>query len=125
MVYGPIVFLPLVIGTLIYNLVQYNDKVYKNDIQHLQVDYLQEQQKKSYEEIEKTIKFVNTLKEKMSASLKNNLKNRVDEAYIIANNIYNENKNIKSKDEIQKMIVDALSQVRFFDGTWILFYQYQ
>jgi len=116
LVYGPIVFLPLVIGTLIYNLVQYNDKVYKNDIQHLQVDYLQKQQKKSYEEIEKTIKFVNELKAKMSVSLKTNLKNRVDEAYIIADNIYTENKNTKSKEEIQKMIVDALSQIRFFDG---------
>ena len=52
----------------------------------------------------------------MAKNLKITLKDRVDEAHIIAKNIYSENKNKKSEQEIQKMIIDALSQIRFFDG---------
>ena len=116
LVYGPVVFLPLVIGTLIYNLVQFNDKVYKNDIQKLQLEYLDKQKNISREEIDKTIIYVKNIELKMTSELKKNLKTRVDEAYIIANNIYQENQNLKSKHEIQKMIIDALSKIRFFDG---------
>jgi len=116
LVYGPIIFLPLVIGTLIYNLVLYNDKVYKNEINRLQIDYLKDQQNISYDKIEKTLKYINNIKSKMTLELEKNLKQRVDEAHTIANNIYTKNKKNKSKAEIQKMIVDALSKTRFFDG---------
>ena len=116
LVYGPLFFLPLVIGILIYNVVQYNDKVYKNDIQRLKSEYLKEQQKISFNEIEKTIKYISNMKIEMTNQLKSDLKNRVDEAYIIASNIYKENKNTKSDKEIQKIIIDALSKIRFFDG---------
>ena len=116
LVYGPLFFLPLVIGILIYNVVQYNDKVYKNDIQRLKSEYLKEQQKISFNEIEKTIKYISNTKKEMTNQLRKNLKNRVDEAYTIASHIYDENKNIKSKKEIQKIIIDALSKIRFFEG---------
>jgi len=116
LVYGPVVFLPLVIGTLIYNLVQFNDKVYKNEIQKLKLEYLEEQKNISSNEIEKTILYIKNIELKMTSELKKNLKTRVDEAYIIANNIYQENQNLKSKQEIQKMIIDALSKIRFFNG---------
>ena len=116
LVYGPIVFLPLVIGTLIYNFVQFNDKVYKNDINQLKNEYLIEQQNISSDQIEKTMLYVKSIGLQMNSQLKDNMKKRVDDAYIIANNIYQENKKSKSKKEIEKMIIDALSKVRFFDG---------
>lgn len=121
LVYGPIVFLPLVIGTLIYNLVQFNDKVYKSEIKKLKTEYLEKQQNISREEIEKTILYVKNMEVQTTLHLKENLKKRVDEAYIIANNIYEENKKLKPKKEIEKMIIDALSKIRFFDGRGYFF----
>jgi len=121
LVYGPMIFLPLVIGTLIYNLVDFNDKVHKNEIKKLKLDYLNEEKKISSEEIEKTVSYVKNIEAEMTLQLKENLKKRVDEAYIIANNIYLENKQFKTKYEIQKMIIDALSKIRFFNGRGYFF----
>lgn len=116
LVYGPVLFLPLVIGTLIYNLVQFNDKVYKNEIKKLKIEYLTEQKNIARDEIEKTTAYIRNLELKMTLKLKKDLKKRVNEAHVIASNIYFENHNIKSDIEIQKMIIDALSKVRFFQG---------
>ena len=121
LVYGPVIFLPLVIGTLIYNLVQFNDKVYKNEIKKLKIEYLKEQKNIARDEIEKTTAYIRNLELKMTLELKENLKKRVDEAYVIAKNIYYENHKVKSDIEIQKMIIDALSKIRFFEGRGYFF----
>ena len=115
-VYGPLLFLPLVIGGLIYNVVEYNNKVYKNDIQKLKARYLEERQNRAIEALEKTLLYTRNIGTKMHAELKLKLHQRVEEAHIIANNIYNENKDQKTKKEIQEMIIDSLSKIRFFDG---------
>lgn len=45
--------------------------------------------------------------------MKRELKMRIDEAWNISTNIYNQNKNIKSRAEIEKMIKDAIRPIRF------------
>ncbi|MFA6041739.1 MAG: cache domain-containing protein, partial [Methylophilus sp.] len=59
-------------------------------------------------------------KSKIESDLKEKTKQRVYEAYGIANHIYAQNLG-KSKTEISKLIIDALRPVRFFDGRGYFF----
>ncbi|MGB5867871.1 MAG: ABC transporter substrate binding protein, partial [Arcobacteraceae bacterium] len=70
LVYGPMVFLPLIIGTLIYNLVEHNQKRFQNEIATLKVEYLKEQQDIAYNEIEKINKYISSIQKQMTNDLK-------------------------------------------------------
>jgi signal transduction histidine kinase len=65
--------------------------------------------------------FIIKTQESTENRLKENIKNRVYEAKDIAMNIYNENKDSKSKNEIKKMIQDALGNIRFNEGRGYFF----
>jgi signal transduction histidine kinase len=64
-------------------------------------------------EVENLHDFIIKTQESTEKKLKENIKNRVYEAHSIAMKIYNENKDTKTKTEIQKMIKDALEDIRF------------
>lgn len=72
-------------------------------------------------EVENLYSFIIKTQEKTEEKLKEAIKNRVYEAHNIAMRIYNENKNIKTKEEITKMIKDALVDIRFNDGRGYFF----
>lgn len=57
--------------------------------------------------------FITKTQESTEKKLKENIKSRVYEAHSIAMKIYNENKDTKTKAEIQKMIKNALEDIRF------------
>ena len=64
-------------------------------------------------DVENLHDFITKTQESTEKKLKENIKNRVYEAHSIAMKIYNENKDTKTKAEIQKMIKDALEDIRF------------
>ena len=64
-------------------------------------------------DVENLHDFIIKTQKSTEKKLKENIKNRVYEAHSIAMKIYNENKSVKTKDEIQKMIKDALEDIRF------------
>jgi len=64
-------------------------------------------------DVENLHDFIIKTQESTEKKLKENIKSRVYEAHSIAMKIYNENKSTKSKDEIQKMIKNALEDIRF------------
>ena len=64
-------------------------------------------------DVENLHNFITKTQESTEKKLKENIKSRVYEAHSIAMKIYNENKSTKTKDEIQKMIKDALEDIRF------------
>jgi signal transduction histidine kinase len=72
-------------------------------------------------DVENLYKFIEKTQEQTESKLKENIKNRVYEAHSIAMRIYNENKNNKSKDEIKKLIQDALVDIRFNEGRGYFF----
>jgi len=115
-VYGPLIFIPAIIGILIYSILDNNQTLYKNDIKVLKKEYLKDQKNIAFKEIEKTARYVYTTNSKMKAELRKDLKVKVEQAYTIADNIYKENKDTKSDDDIKKIIIDALSKIRFYDN---------
>ncbi len=64
-------------------------------------------------DVENLHDFITKTQESTEKKLKENIKNRVYEAHSIAMKIYNENKDTKTKNEIIKMIKDALEDIRF------------
>jgi len=89
LVYGPIVFLPLIIGTLIYNLVQSNHQLFLKEIERNKVEYLQNQKSIVYEEIDKIERYMRSIEEKSKDITKNDLKKEI--VYYISNVRYGRN----------------------------------
>jgi PAS domain S-box-containing protein len=65
------------------------------------------------DEVTRAIGFINYNRSLSEERMRLGLKQRVDEAWAIASNIYEENKATKSRSEIEKMIRDALRPIRF------------
>ncbi|CAM3596649.1 cache domain-containing protein [Arcobacter aquimarinus] len=84
-------------------------------------EFIKNNKETAKQEVENLYNFISNYQEKTEEKLKENIKNRVYEAHSIATRIYNENKNLKSKDEIKKMIKDALVDIRFNNGSGYFF----
>ncbi|MCI0470109.1 MAG: cache domain-containing protein [Candidatus Aminicenantes bacterium] len=66
--------------------------------------------------VNEIIEYIDYNKSQAEEVLKEDIKRRVHEAYLIALNIYGNNKTSKSKNEIKKIIKDALLPIRFNKG---------
>ena len=84
-------------------------------------EYLKKNKESAKEDVENLYSFINKTQEKTEEKLKATIKERVYEANNIALRIYNENKDTKSRKEIEKMIKDAIVDIRFNDGRGYIF----
>jgi signal transduction histidine kinase len=84
-------------------------------------EYLEKNSELIKRDVENLYEFIIKIQEKTEEKLKKSIKDRVLEANNIAYRIYNENKDTKTKNEIIKMIKDALVDVRFNDGRGYIF----
>lgn len=103
---------------LIQGLIWLADSVYLftsdiEDMSKIQTDYIKAQLK---ERIASVIDYTDYRSKESDAILRDELYSRTYEAYALMNNIYNSNKEDKSKDEITSMIKDALRDIRVNDG---------
>ena len=107
-----------------HNWISYENRKYRTE--YLKVsDKLHDHQKQLVErEVLRTLEFVYYVRSLAQENLKADLKNRVEIACSIAENIYNENKGIKSDSEIKKMIKDAVRPFRLGnDDGYVFIYQ--
>ncbi|MDD3225409.1 MAG: cache domain-containing protein, partial [Clostridium sp.] len=108
-----ILFTVFILGYLwIYN--EY--EVFTNQSQTMKNEYIQEQKEITKDQVSQTVDYINYMKKQTNNKLKNDIKERTYEEYAISMNIYNNNKNTKSSDEIKKLIVQALRNIRFNNG---------
>ena len=119
--YAPIIF--IITLSLIITLFLYVDK--QNELEKEKIDIQNEFLKKNQEfvktEVENLYNLILKTQAKTEEKLKQSIKERVYEANNIATRIYNENKDTKSKEEIIKMIKDAIVDIRFNDGRGYIF----
>ena len=119
--YAPIIFiitLSLIITLFLYVDKQNELKKEKIDIQN---EFLERNQEFVKTEIENLYNLILKTQAKTEEKLEQSIKERVYEANNIATRIYNENKDTKSKEEIIKMIKDAIVDIRFNDGRGYIF----
>ncbi|MCF6177502.1 MAG: cache domain-containing protein [Victivallaceae bacterium] len=79
----------------------------------IRADYLKAQQENIRHEVGRVIDMIRYERKQCTILAQEQVKQRVYEACAIAENIYEVNKNSKSADEIKRMIVDAISPIRF------------
>ncbi|NVJ54582.1 MAG: cache domain-containing protein [Campylobacteraceae bacterium] len=118
--YGPIVFilsLSIIISLTLY--INYKSTfIEKKEL--MEKEYIQKNKTDIKNQLEATYRFILEEQKTTEIKLKENLKERVNEAYSIAMNIYNENK-YRKKQVVEKMIKDALRNIRFNDGRGYFF----
>ncbi len=96
----------------IYNILE----IFQNNIRTEKSDFIYHQRILIQNEVESVINYIEYTRSKAENILKDELRNRLYEAYNIALNIYNENSGKRPNSEIKKMVKDALRTVRFNDG---------
>lgn len=79
-------------------------------------EFIDNEQTTIKNEVDRQIDYIEYMRVQAEDRLKENVKSRTYEAYDIAMNIYNQNKDKKDKKEIQKLITDALRNIRFNNG---------
>ncbi|MCK5168349.1 MAG: cache domain-containing protein [Bacteroidales bacterium] len=88
----------------------------KEEISATQKEYIESQKENIKKETERAISYINYKISQTDDNIKKKLKNRVNLAYNIAANIYNENKNTASSNEIKNLIITVLRPIRFDNG---------
>jgi len=89
--------------------------------EYIKNEYLIQQKDYIKTKVEYVVSYVNYQKEITETRLQNKLIDRVNMANQIAQNIYKENKNTKTKTEIAGLIKDALRPIRFDNGRGYFF----
>ncbi len=105
--------------TLIDIIGSYRD--FKKDSASFRADFIANQEEIVKRQVLQVVDRINYKKAQAERLTREKLKSRVFEAYSIVENIYNENKDTKDKDEILKMVIDALRPIRFDDGSGYYF----
>ncbi len=93
---------------------------FNKDAELLREEYYKEQRTLIKDEIYRVYEDIEYYKSKTEERLKKEVKNRVYEAISITNNIYEKNKD-KTQVEIEKLIKDALRNIRFNNGNGYYF----
>lgn len=84
-------------------------------------DYVAQQKTLIKREVERVVQIINEQRSRGEQETQTMVKQRVFEASAIAKNIYQQNKSTKSKNEIQRLIVDALRAIHFVQGSGYYF----
>ena len=84
-------------------------------------DYIARQKQIIKQEVNRVVDLISYEKEQSEILTKKKVKTRAYEAYSIIQNIYQQNKTSKGKDEIQQMILDALRPISLEYGSGYYF----
>jgi diguanylate cyclase (GGDEF)-like protein len=123
--YGPLLFVPFVVGIILFVFIQTYKESFNLNLQKIEQD-LYNIEKKSVEK--KVINVANLISYKKSIieeELKYRIKTKVESALQQAKNIYQKNKDIKSEIEIKEIIRNALRPLVWNKGEsfiWIVDY---
>ena len=105
---------------LIIQISSHNNK-FKKQSEFIQENYIAEQKSIVKREVERVVSLIDQNFSTIEKQIEDIVRTKVYNSYSIAENIYNENKNIKDDVEIQKLIKDALRPIRFESGLGYMF----
>ena len=89
---------------------------------HQSREYFLELSKTSIKnEVDKVFDYVEMSRTNLEGHMRANIRNRVEEAWLLNQNIYEQNKNKLSKQQIKDLIKDALRPIRFFNNRGYFF----
>jgi diguanylate cyclase (GGDEF)-like protein len=118
--YAPVLIIGLFAIAVNIVLIQNNRLAGAQSVQLLREDMIDRQKELIREQVNQAFQQIQLERNHTLQYLKEQAKSRVNEAYDIANSIYVNNPH-KSKQELTKMIADALRPIRFFNGRGYFF----
>ena len=92
-----------------------NKKKFEKDKEKIRLEYIQKNEELIKQRVYEVYDYIKREQEYTELELRKTLKEAIDTAYNISNTIYQNNLD-KSKDEIKKLVIDALRNVRFNSG---------
>ena len=104
-------FVSISLAFIISLVFQYNS--YKRDSQHIQNEFMEIKKENIKREVLRVHDFIEKKQDEIQQNLKQRIKERVLIAHKIALSIYEENKDIKSEEEIKYLIVTTLKNLSY------------
>ena len=105
--------------TSFWIILEYID--FKKETETIEEEYVLSQKEMLKTEVGRVFRDINDMKEKSEKNIQNKLEEQVCTAHQIASNIYEQNKNLKSNKDIEKIIKNALRPIRFNQGRGYIF----
>lgn len=103
-----------------YLIISDNNNKFEFEIEKLQTESKNQKKELIKNEVKRVYQFIENEENETIERIKSNIKQHVHDAHTIATSIYTNNKN-KPKDEVIKIIKDALRDIRFNDNRGYLF----
>ncbi|QKJ27716.1 cache domain-containing protein [Aliarcobacter cibarius] len=104
-------FSSVILAFLVSIIFQYIN--FKSDLAHLRDELTEQKKREVKNEVNMLHGLIKYKEELLKKTVQNRLKDRVNQAYTLAMNIYELNKKIKTEDEIKYLIANALKNFRF------------
>lgn len=111
----PIMAVILTSTILTYEFISYGNKEFKEEIENIQTNYVEEIKKTIKNRVNRIIKLIETQTNLNTIEEKNNIKNIVNIGYKTIKQIYLQNES-KPKEEILSLIIKSLSPQRFYSN---------
>ena len=113
--YAPTVFVVSITIFILTLSFWENKEKFEKDQEKIRLEYTQRNQELIKQRVYEVYDYIKREQESTEIELKGTLKEAIDNAYNIADNIYQNNKN-KNPEELKKLVIDALRNVRFNNG---------
>ncbi len=104
----------VVILGVVYSIIEWSN--FKQGTDNFRAEFINEQKNRVKLETEKVVNYINLTRFSLEENMRNNIRNHVEQAWFVMDNIYHENKSSKTIGEIKKLIKDALRPIRFYNG---------
>ena len=118
--WGLILLLSLGISIISIDVIR-TYREFNTRVDKMRVDYIEQQKEMVKREANRFVDELAGAKQRETNLAKDKVKHRVLDAYNIVKNIYLQNKSDKTDAEIQKVIIDALREMRFSGGNGYYF----
>ena len=119
--FTPAVFVLVVSFFVVLFLYFENKRTFHEEKKSIEEQFINENKEIIKDQVNRVYTFIKHLQETTEIELKKNVKERVYEAHSLATNIYEKNKDTKTKEEIFQLIKTALSGIRYNNGRGYFF----
>ncbi|XPV52791.1 MAG: cache domain-containing protein [Halarcobacter ebronensis] len=119
--YSPIIFIFLIAIFIGYFIKVEHEQNIKSEKEQIQKDFVEQERERVEFITKKAYEFIEEKDKSKTKILKQTLKSHVTNAHSVAMSIYENNKATKSKEEITKLIKEALREIRFLNGRGYFF----
>ncbi len=119
--FAPLVIIPAIVILISSISIRHNHEILNQSLQNIHERLISEQEKSIVSKINMAIELIVYQRSTIEKRLQSKVKSRVDTAYAVGQNIYEQNRQTKSESEIKRMIIEALRAMVWNDGESFIF----